>query len=316
MHSRGSKLSAVILAGGRGRRLAALTRELGGDVPKQFSLITGGRSLLHKTVERILPVVPAERVLVVVTEEQQEMAWRHLERWPEVKLVVEPEDRGTGPAILVALTALLQRDPTGRCVVLPCDHHLSVAEPLLEAIDAAAEAAAWNPGHASVLGAVPDSADGEHEWIFPGPSLERFGLHRVLCYAAGAPGFTAARLQSTAAVWNTSILVATTQRLLEVGRTSLPRHAARIAVAMETSSPAMVARLAEAYASLPEANLDVTVLERAAGVYLRTFTGAGWSDWDTPHRVLDSLRGTPALGALLARAAPWRRSHSIDAAAS
>ena len=263
MQSRPSTLSAVILA------------------PRQLSEITGERSLLQGTIERILSMVATERVLVVVTEVQQEMAWRHLDRWPEIKLVVEPEDCGTGPAILVALTALLERDRAGRCVVLPSDHDVCVAEPLLAAIDDAAEAASWNPAHASILGAVPDSADGDHEWIFPGQSLGRFGLHRVLCYAARAPSWTAARLQGTAAVWNTSILVGTTRRLLEVCRAGLPRHAARIAVAMDAAPARIVGRLAEAYASLPEADLDVMHLERAAGVYVRPFAGAGWTDQDT-----------------------------------
>jgi mannose-1-phosphate guanylyltransferase len=316
MRTRESHLSAVILAGGQGRRLEGLTGRLGGDLPKQFSVITGRRSLLDRTVERIAALVPPHRVLVVVTEEQQDTAWRHLERWPEVKLIVEPEDRGTGAAVLVALAALLQRDPGGRCVLLPCDHHVPVVEPFIEAISDAAEASAWNPRQATLLGAVPDDTDGDHDWIFPGPSLAQFGLHRVLCYAASVPGGSLQRVHRASALWNTSILVGTTQRLWEIGRTSLPHHAARIAVAMESKPGSIVSRLAEVFASLPAADLDVAFLERAAGVNVRPFAGAGWSDWDTPHRVLDSLRGTPALAGLLARVAassPWRETSARDA---
>src|SRR5688500_16884612 len=154
MHARASKLWAVVLAGGQGRRLEGLTRRLGGDVRKQFNFITDDRSLLQKTVERIAKLVPPERIVVVVTDDQQEVAWSHLERWPAIRLVVQPSDLDTGPAILVALSALLQADPDGRVVVMPSDHQVDDDAPLLQAVGAAAEAAAWSPTSASVLGAV------------------------------------------------------------------------------------------------------------------------------------------------------------------
>lgn len=62
-----TRLWAVILAGGEGKRLEPFTRALYGYcVPKQFAVLSGHRSLLQATVERIAPLVPHERMLVVV----------------------------------------------------------------------------------------------------------------------------------------------------------------------------------------------------------------------------------------------------------
>ena len=61
------RLWAIILAGGDGRRLAPLTDCLYGErLPKQFAVLAGHRSLLQATVDRMLPLVPPSRVVVVV----------------------------------------------------------------------------------------------------------------------------------------------------------------------------------------------------------------------------------------------------------
>ena len=53
---------AVVLAGGIGSRFWPLSREL---EPKQFLSITGNKSLFQQTIERILPLVRADKIFVV-----------------------------------------------------------------------------------------------------------------------------------------------------------------------------------------------------------------------------------------------------------
>ncbi len=52
----------VILAGGSGTRLWPLSRS---HRPKQLLTLAGDRSLLQNTVDRVLPLVPPERILVM-----------------------------------------------------------------------------------------------------------------------------------------------------------------------------------------------------------------------------------------------------------
>ena len=57
---------ALVLAGGQGVRLRALTRHVyGEDRPKQYAILCGGKSLLRQTLDRVRLLVPAERTVVV-----------------------------------------------------------------------------------------------------------------------------------------------------------------------------------------------------------------------------------------------------------
>ena len=59
---RESSLWAIVLAGGEGLRLRALTRYLYGEErPKQYAVLTGSKSLLRQTLERVTRLVPPSR---------------------------------------------------------------------------------------------------------------------------------------------------------------------------------------------------------------------------------------------------------------
>ena len=59
---------AIVLAGGEGTRVRSfLQRTCGGSGLKQFSAIIDGRSMLRCTLDRIVQLIPPERVLVVVS---------------------------------------------------------------------------------------------------------------------------------------------------------------------------------------------------------------------------------------------------------
>ena len=65
----------VVLAGGEGKRLHSLTRALYGvDLPKQFAVLAGDRTLLQQTIERALRLTVPERVLVVVSTTREAIA--------------------------------------------------------------------------------------------------------------------------------------------------------------------------------------------------------------------------------------------------
>jgi mannose-1-phosphate guanylyltransferase len=96
------RLWAVVLAAGEGTRLAALTRTLYGTaVPKQFAPLLGERTMLQLTIDRIAPLVPAERTVVVVDQTQESLARAQLEDYPGVLIVLQPGNRGTGPGVLL-----------------------------------------------------------------------------------------------------------------------------------------------------------------------------------------------------------------------
>lgn len=109
----------VIMAGGRGERFWPQSRLA---MPKHLLPIVGDRALLVQTIERLLPMVPAERVLII-TNRQQTAAIRGLcPMLPAENIVAEPVGRDTAAAVGLALVLVRRRDPQAVFAMLPADH--------------------------------------------------------------------------------------------------------------------------------------------------------------------------------------------------
>ena len=108
----------VILAGGSGTRFWPLSRL---RHPKQLMSVLGGKSMLQRTVERVLPLAP-ERILVVTNRLQARESAEQLAYITNVpiEVIAEPVGRNTAPA--VGLAAVLAVAPETVMAVLPADH--------------------------------------------------------------------------------------------------------------------------------------------------------------------------------------------------
>ncbi|MEO7205479.1 MAG: sugar phosphate nucleotidyltransferase [Steroidobacteraceae bacterium] len=116
---------ALVLAGGDGTRLSALTRDdRGNQVPKQFCSLAGGQALVHDALQRARFIAPRSRTCVIVAEKHQEYWKRQL--WPlgTRNVIRQPSNRGTAIGILLAVLHIVRRDPLARIVVLPADHYV------------------------------------------------------------------------------------------------------------------------------------------------------------------------------------------------
>jgi mannose-1-phosphate guanylyltransferase len=288
---------AIILAGGEGRRLASLTRALyGHELPKQFAVLAGNRSMLQATVERALQMTDERRVVVVVVREREGLAREQLGAWPGVKLLVQPRNLDTGPGLLLGLAWVRARDPGAPVVVLPADHHFARPEPLFAAVARASATTRDDPGVVVLLGAAADAPDSGYGWIVPGRRGVT-GMRSVARFVEKPDLPEAERLLRRGALWNTFIMVGSVDRLWELARAGMREHADAIAAAVPRGARALDA----AYEELAPANFSRSVLERAERLGVLRLDGAGWSDWGTPPRVFQSLEGTPEHDRLLAR---------------
>jgi mannose-1-phosphate guanylyltransferase len=105
------KLYGVILSGGIGSRFWPLSRE---TTPKQLLRVVGEESLLKRTIARITPLIPHERVSIVTNPAQAETIRLHLGYGKKLAgpgYVIEPVGRNTAPAIGLAAVELLKKDP-------------------------------------------------------------------------------------------------------------------------------------------------------------------------------------------------------------
>jgi len=287
----------VVLAGGEGTRLASLTRALyGHDLPKQFAVLAGERSLLQQTLDRALRLATADRVMVIVTGPQEAVARAQLAPYPGVELVVQPRNADTGPGLLLPLVRILVRAASARVVFLPSDHYVADDRPLVDALRVVPD------DRLSLIGVAPTGPEVEYGWIVRGHRLAHPGAFAVARFAEKPAPELAAALWRDGGLWNTFISAGPVRVFWELARRHLPRHVAafeRYAVAI--GSLVEPAALADAYRAMPAANFSRDVLAHARELAVVPVAGTGWSDWGSPGRVFASLLGTPSHDQLVAR---------------
>ncbi len=139
------RLTCVILAGGSGTRLWPRSRQ---RLPKHFlPLAPDGRSLLRHAYERAAGL--GGEVLVVSAAEQGPQVVRELPELPPGHLLLEPEPRGTGPALAWAALEAERITPGAVMVSVHADHY--IPDP---AVFGALASAAWWAREAQLLVAV------------------------------------------------------------------------------------------------------------------------------------------------------------------
>jgi mannose-1-phosphate guanylyltransferase len=292
-------LWSIVLAAGEGMRLRELTRALHGeDLPKQFAHIEVNRSLLQSTVERALAWSVPERIVVVVASEREELARHQLMGYGAVTVVSQPRNLGTGPGILLPLAHVVAADPEAQVVILPSDHYVRDETPFRDTIRRARARAEAN--NALVLvGAEPDLPDPQYGWIVP--RREATGVTYVDCFEEKPSESAAQRLLDKGALWNTFVLVASAQRLWQLGAEHLPEQTQALDICLQGHSTQERDLVEEIYASMPAGDFSRDVLEHAHGLEVVSLPECGWSDWGTPERVLASLRGTSEFARLSER---------------
>jgi len=164
--------SAVVLAGGDGTRLRSLTWQLAGDDrPKQFCHLLSAETLLAATRRRARRLIAPGSLFTVVTRKHERFYRPELADAAPGTVVVQPESRGTAPAILYALHRVALVAPERPVVLLPSDHYVSDDDAFMARVEGALEAAQTRPNRVILLGIEPVRPETEYGWIEPSELL-------------------------------------------------------------------------------------------------------------------------------------------------
>src|SRR3954463_4478664 len=112
-------LHAVVMAGGSGTRFWPKSRR---NRPKQLLRLYGDATMLQQTVERIPPMGPPERIMIVTGADQAEAVRAQLPEVPASNVVAEPCPRDTAACVGLAAKIVAPADPHRTMLVLPPDH--------------------------------------------------------------------------------------------------------------------------------------------------------------------------------------------------
>jgi mannose-1-phosphate guanylyltransferase len=308
--ARGS-LWAIVLAGGQGARLRSLTRHVhGDDRPKQFAVLSGNRSLLRQTLDRVALLIPVERTVVATMAEHRGYVAAELGvagggPW----VLSQPEDRGTAAALLLAAHWIQARDNKAMIAVFPSDHFVLEERAFMGHVEAIAAFIQRRSDYTVLLGAQPTEPETDYGWVEPGERVgwaRRDPIYRVRSFREKPSPAEARSLFAAGALWNTLVFIARAASLIEAGRERVPvleRRLHRATVFAGTDHERWALR--QAYALAPAANFSRSMLEVwPLPLGICTLSAINWCDLGAPARVVKMLSDvgvTPAWAATL----PW-----------
>src|SRR5262249_45520259 len=163
---------AVILAGGDGTRLRSFTRLITGDErPKQFVPVIGGQTLLDRTRQRVEAAISPDNTLFLVSESHQQYYEPLAAKVGDSKLLIQPINKGTAPAIVYALSRLATESSEATVAFFPSDHYFDDDDLFMSYVDQAIDAAGRTRDMVTLLGITPDGPEVEYGWIEPHASI-------------------------------------------------------------------------------------------------------------------------------------------------
>jgi mannose-1-phosphate guanylyltransferase len=272
---------AVVLAGGVGSRFWPLSTP---RRPKQLLPLAGERPLLRDALERLAPLVPPERTLILTNAQLAADVRALAPEVPGDQVLAEPRPAGTAAALAWAARLIAERD--GGDAVMTCTHaDWAIADPerfrvtLRRAIDAARAQRAL-----VTVGIVPGRPETGYGYIAPGEPVYD-GARRVARFVEKPDAARAAELRDAGYLWNSGIFVWRVDDFLA----ELDAHTPEVAPALRAASDANAF-----FAAVQSISVDVGVLERSARV-LVVPGDFGWDDVGT-WEALGRIRPSDAAG--------------------
>lgn len=273
----------VILCGGEGSRLWPVSRR---DFPKQFVSLVGEHSCFQQAVSRLSGMDGAGKPVIVTGAAHEAIVRRQLEDLSiDATIILEPEGRDSGPAVLAA-AALLGTSPDCVAIVQPADHYIPDIEKFEYAAGLAAIAAA--AGSIVTFGIAPTSPEISYGYIAPGVSLSHApGVSAVSHFAEKPSREKAIEYLAQGYVWNSGIFAFRPQVMLEEMRKFEPAIAECVerAIANAERRGNVVRLEPESFSRSPKKSLDHAVMERTklAAVVPANFRWSDLGAWSAIH---------------------------------
>lgn len=280
----------VILAGGSGTRFWPLSRV---RTPKQLMSVFGGRSMLQRTVERVLPLSP-KRIMVVTNALQAAETETQLAGFTScpVDVIQEPVGRNTAPAIALAAAIIARHDPAATMIVLPADHYIRNENEFCCVVKAACSAA--STGDLVTLGIEPTRPETGYGYIEAETASSAEGACKVRRFVE-KPNLDRAMefLSKGNFYWNSGMFIWQVSAIRKALKTEMPSLSETVDSLVFSGESwdyaALKPQIEQLYPLIKGESIDFGVMERAKNVLVIP-ASFGWSDvgsWSALPEVID-----------------------------
>ena len=263
-------LHAVIMAGGSGTRFWPQSTEAH---PKQFLNIFGDRTMLQDTVDRIKPLISADRVWVITNDKYVDLVQEQLPDVPANNIVGEPVGKNTAPCVAAAATLIQEKDPDGTMVVLPADHLIGKPKTFLSILETA-KAKAQEAGALVTIGIKPDHPETGYGYIeFDEDTSEEIKSHpvKMVNQFREKPDIETAKefIESGNFLWNSGMFIWKASTILEKFQQHLPTifdEVEKLKSSVGTANQKEA--VDEFYYGCTSISIDYGIMEQADNVYV------------------------------------------------
>lgn len=279
-------LYAVIMAGGVGSRFWPVSKP---ENPKQFHDLMGtGKSLLQHTYDRLLPLIPAENILISTNEKYKNLVLQQLPRLTENQLVLEPAMRNTAPAILYAALKIHTQNPDAQILIAPSDHWIDKESVFLQNLEIAFETCSQRDV-LMTMGIVPTYPNTGYGYIQFQNQAE--GIKKVNRFTEKPNYENAVKfIQSGDYLWNAGIFIWSSKSILKAFENYLPTtYELFLKGEKQYNTPSENDFIEENYPNAENISVDYAILEKADNVFVIP-VDMGWNDlgtWGALHQKLE-----------------------------
>ncbi|MCI5793384.1 MAG: NTP transferase domain-containing protein [Ruminococcus sp.] len=268
------KITAVIMAGGRGERFWPKSRN---NRPKQFlSLTSDGETMIQKTVKRLSPLVSAEDIFIVTNAAYADLVNDQLPDVPRENILCEPCARNTAPCIAFAAAIIQKKYGDAMMLVLPSDHLIGYENIYIKTLQTAIRTAEEG-NNLVTIGITPAYPETGYGYInFGKEAGDAYEVERFV----EKPDLPTAKkyLASGKYLWNSGMFVWKASAIMYNMKQFMPEiHDGAVRIGDSYGTDSYDETLIKEFTAFTSESVDFGIMEKASDIY--TIPGSfGWDD--------------------------------------